>query len=226
MRNWRSYAIWASSTCGRRGNHRPVGRSQDALRFRRVMLFPGVATLLLATIANAQAAKDVFACAKPGVSVGELENHFAGLGWVAETPDRADVLRQAIFLGNVDSAKPLTWVVTANWAARLAKAPSDATYQTYAQRKSAVLIGTRDDGAITCILVSDKQLDRMFQGAFPQLKLSAVENRKFGWFDLSSIKVSAAFLDPVAIELANLADGRISTATIVNKTASAVEDWQ
>ena len=224
MRKRLPYVLRASPGRGWGSIPRPGRRAGDARRVRRVCALAMVALATLTSFGSAQTENDVFACAKPGVTFDELKETFASLGWTQTKPDKSDIVRQLIFLGNVDARKPESWSVTAKWAERLSEGVTQRTQAVYALDNSAVVLEIRNDGAVICLFVSDKTLDHAFENKFPQLKLRQFGERQFGWFDQPDLKVSAAFVYQSANELAAYSDGRHSSATIVNKSASGKED--
>jgi len=224
MRKRLPYVLRASPDRGWGSIPRPGRRSGDARRVRRVCALAIVALATLTSCGSAQTENDVFACAEPGITFDGLKETFASLSWTQTTPDNSDIFRQVIFLGNVDALNPESWSATAKWADRLSEGVTQRTQAVYALDNSAVVLELREDGAIICLFVSDKTLGHAFENKFPQLKLRQFGERQFGWFDQPDLKVSAAFLYQSAHELAEHSDGRRSSATIVNKSASEKED--
>ena len=207
-----------------RTSPRPGGRSGDTRRCRWAGVLSTFALTLLPSLGLAQTASDVFACALPDRTFTEMNTVFAGFGWDAVQPSRSEIMRQLLFLGNVDELAPDTWTVTADWADDLAKHQLSEPYEIYALDDSAVLLQRYESGDFACFFVSDRELNGEFLKRFPSLGVRYVEERGFGWLDREDLRVSTAFISDPTSRLILFSEGRRTTATIFGKSAAEQED--
>ena len=189
-----------------------------------VYVFAGVITTGLSQPASARSISDLFACAKENISVAELADHFERRNWNGEKPKSKIIQKRVMFLGNVDAASPATWKATADWATELADETAHPSAIVFATITTAVSIDVTAHGHIACLIVSDENLEAQFEAELPDLNLRDYAGRTFARLVNPTLQISATFLSAEAAALSQLAGGRKTSATILNKTASLKEE--